>query len=95
MELCKVRLVRAEKLTSGLHSEHGRWKENVSILDGRIIQLIGDVFVAAACASYDGPFTGLFRQKLVDKWVERCKEMEIPVSDKFSMAEVMGDPMEI
>ena len=39
MELCKVRLDRAEKLTTGLHSEHGRWKENVSILDGHWVQI--------------------------------------------------------
>ena len=95
MELCRVRLVRAEKLTTGLSSEHGRWKENVANLDKKIIQLIGDVFVAAACASYYGPFTGVFREKLVDKWVQECVEKEVPVSDKLVMADVMGDPMEI
>ena len=95
MELCKVRLVRAEKLTTGLHNEHGRWKDNVENLSLQIMQLIGDVFIAAACASYYGAFTGVFREKLVEKWVENCKSLEIPVSDKFSMAHVMGDPMEI
>ena len=64
IELCRLRLIRAEKLTTGLASEHERWKENVGILDSRIKQLIGDVFVAAACVSYYGPFTGIFRQKL-------------------------------
>ena len=65
IELCRMRLVRAEKLTTGLESEHGRWKENVEILDGRIKQLVGDVFIAAGCVSYYGPFTGVFREKLV------------------------------
>lgn len=95
IELCRQRLGRAEKLTSGLGSEHERWKENVHILDQRIRQLVGDVFVAAACISYYGPFTGVFREKLVSKWVEQCLAMEIPVSEKFNLAEVMGDPMEI
>jgi dynein heavy chain len=36
IELCRMRLVRAEKLTTGLESEHGRWKENIEILDHRI-----------------------------------------------------------
>lgn len=36
IELCRLRLARAEKLTSGLGSEHERWKENVEILDNRI-----------------------------------------------------------
>ena len=95
IELCRMRLERAEKLTSGLGSEHERWKENVAILDSKIHQLVGDVFVAAACVSYYGPFTGVFREKLVTKWVEQCRALEIPVSDKFNMADVMGDPMEI
>ncbi|EQD34430.1 axonemal heavy chain dynein type 3, partial [mine drainage metagenome] len=44
MELCRMRLVRAEKLTTGLESEHGRWKESVEVLDKKILQLVGDVF---------------------------------------------------
>ena len=56
---------------------------------------MGDVFIAAACVSYYGPFTGVFREKLANKWLEQCKALEIPVSDRFVMAEVMGDPMEI
>lgn len=56
---------------------------------------MGDVFIAAACISYYGPFTGVFREKLVAKWVEQCLSEEIPTSDKFSMPLVMGDPMEI
>ena len=95
IELCRQRLGRAEKLTSGLGNEHERWKENVGLLDARIRQLVGDVFVAAACISYYGPFTGVFRERLVAKWVADCKDMDIPVSDKFDMAQVMGDPIEI
>ena len=56
---------------------------------------MGDVFVAAACISYYGPFTGVFRDKLVAKWVDQCKELGIPVSERYDMTEVMGDPMEI
>ncbi len=95
IELCRARLGRAEKLTSGLGNEHDRWKDNILILDQRIRQLVGDVFVAAACISYYGPFTGVFREKLIAKWVEHCLALEIPVSEKFNLSEVMGDPMEI
>ena len=83
IELCRQKLVRAEKLVGLLDSEHGRWQENIQILDGRIKQLVGDVFVSAACVSYYGPFTGVFREKLVAKWVAQCKEFGVPVSDKF------------
>lgn len=86
IELCRQKLVRAEKLTGGLKNEHERWKVSVAILDERIKQLIGDVFVASAGIAYYGPFTGVFREKLVEKWVEKCKEIEVPVSEKFDMA---------
>jgi dynein heavy chain len=95
IELCKQKLVRAVKLVGLLESEYERWKENISILDVRITQLIGDVFVSSAAISYYGPFTGVFREKLVNKWVEKCKELEIPASDIISIQDVMGDPMEI
>ena len=36
IELCKARLERADKLTSGLGSEHEQWKESVAILDAKI-----------------------------------------------------------
>jgi len=51
--------------------------------------------VAAACISYYGPFTGVFREKLVNKWLEKSRELEIRVAEKYLMEEVMGDPMEI
>jgi len=37
IELCQQKLIRAEKLVGLLGSEHGRWKENVEILDNKII----------------------------------------------------------
>ncbi|POM79752.1 Dynein heavy chain [Phytophthora palmivora] len=62
------RLVRAEKLISGLSVEGARWKESVASLAESILALIGDTFLAAACISYYGPFTGGFRQRIVDQW---------------------------
>lgn len=95
IQLCKARLVRAEKLTSGLKNEHGRWKESVAMLDDKITRLSGDIFIATAAISYYGPFTGNFRESLVNQWIEKCTELEIPASDHFDMSDVMGDPMEI
>jgi dynein heavy chain len=36
IEVCKLKLVRAEKLVGLLESEHDRWKENIELLDTRI-----------------------------------------------------------
>lgn len=53
--------------------------------------MVGNVFLSCACISYFGAFTGAFRQRLVKKWVEGCKQKEIPTSDDFSLVNVMGD----
>ena len=57
--------------------------------------MVGNVFVAAACVAYFGAFTSLYRQELISSWIERCKDLEIPVSDDFSLINVLADPFEI
>ncbi|KAE9225132.1 hypothetical protein PF004_g12006 [Phytophthora fragariae] len=69
------RLVRAEKLISGLSVEGARWKESVASLAESILALIGDTFLAAACISYYGPFTGGFRQRIVDHLQRRLTNL--------------------
>ena len=57
--------------------------------------MVGNVFVAAACVAYFGAFTSLYRHELISSWIQRCKELEIPVSDDFSLINVLADPFEI
>jgi len=95
IDLTQARLVRAEKLTTGLADEHRRWGENIEILDSRIKKLPGDVFISAACISYYGPFTGIYRNKLTTQWLEKCKEYGIDASETFELENIMGDPMRI
>lgn len=71
IDLTQLRLDRAEKLTTGLADEHRRWGENIEILDSKIKKLIGDVFISAACISYYGPFTGVYRNILTEKWLNK------------------------
>jgi dynein heavy chain len=95
IDLTQLRLERAEKLTSGLSGEHDRWKENITILEEKIRKLVGDVFVSSACISYYGPFTGIYRNILTDKWVNKCNELKIPASDEFKLETTMGDHVKI
>lgn len=95
IDLTQLRLVRAEKLTTGLADEHKRWGSNIDILDTKIKKLIGDAFISAACISYYGPFTGVFRNILTSRWLEKCKEDGIDSSETFELENVMGDPMKI
>uniref|UniRef100_A0A1X7UKU1 AAA+ ATPase domain-containing protein n=2 Tax=Amphimedon queenslandica TaxID=400682 RepID=A0A1X7UKU1_AMPQE len=91
----QARLQRASKLTTGLADEQIRWSESVKKLDEEVNNVVGNVFVAAACVAYYGAFTSLYREKLMLKWIERCKELEIPVSDDLSLISVLADPYEI
>ena len=57
--------------------------------------LVGDVFLAAACISYMGAFTGAYRQKLVGSWVAGCRELGIPISEHFTLQQTLGSPVQV
>jgi len=94
-DLTANRLVRAEKLTGGLSEEGVRWRETVETLTEKKMLLIGDTFLACAAVSYYGPFTGQYRATLISQWCEKVNEMKIPMAEKFSVSEVMVDPVQI
>ncbi|XP_065911794.1 dynein axonemal heavy chain 6-like [Dysidea avara] len=89
------RLKRASKLTTALADEQVRWAESVEMFEKEIGNVIGNVFIAAACVAYYGAFTSSYRHELVESWTARCKELEIPVSDELSLVSVLGDSYEI
>uniref|UniRef100_A0A4W6E6H0 Dynein axonemal heavy chain 6 n=1 Tax=Lates calcarifer TaxID=8187 RepID=A0A4W6E6H0_LATCA len=62
MALTQARLTRAGKLTSALGDEQVRWDESVALFEQEIINIVGNVFIAAACVAYYGAFTSHYRQ---------------------------------
>lgn len=66
MALTKARLVRAGKLTAALGDEQVRWEESIEKFQEEIANIVGNVFIAAACVAYYGAFTAQYRQ-LVSK----------------------------
>lgn len=62
MDLTQTRLTRAGRLTSALGNEQIRWEESVALFEQEIIDVVGDVFIAAACVAYYGAFTSHYRQ---------------------------------
>lgn len=62
MALTESRLARAGKLTSALGDEQVRWEESVAMFEQEIINVVGNVFIAAACVAYSGAFTSHYRQ---------------------------------
>lgn len=94
-QLTKDRLVRAEKLTSGLASEGVRWKQTLSDIAKDMELLTGDVMISAGCISYYGAFTGPFRERLVKHWLARCQDLKIPCTDNASLQNTIGNPVQL
>uniref|UniRef100_A0A8C3XVL9 Uncharacterized protein n=1 Tax=Chelydra serpentina TaxID=8475 RepID=A0A8C3XVL9_CHESE len=95
MALTQARLTRAGKLTAALGDEQVRWEESIRNFEDEISNIIGNVFIAAACVAYYGAFTALYRQLLIDCWIKKCQNLEIPISPDFSLINILGDPYEI
>lgn len=61
----------------------------------QIGNVVGDVFVSTACVAYYGAFTSVYRQLLVQRWMDRCSELEIPITSSSTITSVLADPFEI
>ena len=94
-ETTKGRLIRAEKLTVGLADEYIRWKEGVEIMKIEEKKLVGNVFLSAACVSYCGPFTGVFRNIFIDKWRSALIAYSVPVGDSCTLRNTIGKAVQI
>jgi len=92
-EQVEVQLGRAEKLVVGLASESERWKVKVKELDIDLVNLVGNVILAAGYISYVGPFTSKFREELMTKWMSSCRKKSIPFNPQFSIEGSLGDPI--
>lgn len=95
IELCSQKLVRAEKLISGLGGEKDRWTEAARVLGGKYTNLTGDVLLSSGTVAYLGAFTVDYRQQCQSKWHVLLKEKKIPSSNDFSLSTTLGDPVKI
>ena len=93
MEKTSARLIRADQLTTLLAEEGERWANTVKDIEVEISNVIGDILIATAILSYNGPFTGPYRQDLVKSWISQIGEHGIPISDNFDFIKIMGDPI--
>jgi dynein heavy chain, axonemal len=69
-DMCIVKLDRANKLIGGLGGEKARWLETVAIQKVKYELLVGDSLMTAGAVSYQGPFTGVYRDQLETLWVK-------------------------
>lgn len=60
--------MRAGKLIVGLADEGTRWTETVKVLEVDLINLVGNIMLAAGYISYVAPFTSKYRDSLLKRW---------------------------
>lgn len=51
--------------------------------------------MAAATISYLGPFTGAYREPILQGWMEKFAELGIPYKEGYSLAETLEEPLVI
>ncbi|CAD7961252.1 unnamed protein product [Amoebophrya sp. A25] len=92
---CRAKLVRAEKLITGLGGEKAAWTQNSAKLGKDYTNLTGDILIASGIMAYLGCFTGVYRKEACDRWLARLTELQIPASAEFSLSNCIGDPVKI
>jgi dynein heavy chain len=92
-ETIEIQLVRAEKLVVGLADEAARWKDTVKVLEVDLVNLVGNIILAAGYISYVGPFTQKYRDKLLKNWMKFAASKKIPYSHDFDVQRILGDPV--
>uniref|UniRef100_A0A2K5ETG1 Dynein axonemal heavy chain 3 n=1 Tax=Aotus nancymaae TaxID=37293 RepID=A0A2K5ETG1_AOTNA len=93
--ICSQKLVRAEKLISGLGREKDRWTEAAWQLGIRYTNLTGDVLLSSGTVAYLGAFTVDYWAQCQNQWLAKCKDKVIPSSSDFSLSHTLGDPIKI
>nr|AML30858.1 axonemal inner arm dynein heavy chain 2 [Marsilea vestita] len=92
---CQKKLSRAEKLIGGLGGEKVRWT-NVGEELGKVYRnLTGDVLLASGYVAYLGPVTLPYRERVMSEWIKACVTKNIPCSDNFKLATILGSPVAI
>lgn len=90
-DLTAARLNRAARLTSALSDEEVRWKDSIKDLSDELWAVPGDVLVSSACVAYLGAFPISYRRELINIWVAKCKEYNIPSSSFFDLVKILGE----
>ena len=95
VEMCKVKLERAEKLIGGLGGEKIRWTASSQQLVIDYEALTGDVLLSSGCIAYLGAFSASYREQTTARWVALCAERGIGCDAKYSLVKILGDQVKI
>jgi len=70
-----------------------RWRETVAVLEVDLVNLVGNILLAAGYISYVGPFTAKYRATLLKRWMSFARSKRLPFSDDFAITRILGDPV--
>lgn len=95
VEMCRLKLVRAQTLLGSLGGERDRW-----ICAAGELQLIydclpGDILISCGLMSYLSPLTTHYRLKCLADWHKLCADLEIPQSGEFNFIAILGSEITI
>ncbi|OXU22263.1 hypothetical protein TSAR_003308 [Trichomalopsis sarcophagae] len=93
--LCRNKLIRAEKLISGLGGEKSRWTQCAENLQRSYDSLPGDVLISCGMIAYLGPYTSSYRLESLSKWTSYVASLNIPLSSDYSFVGVLGSEIKI
>ena len=85
----------ASLLLTLLKDEGIRWNEQLTTLRQEKKNFLGNIIVSAMFISYLSPFTGNYRKKQVNDWIELYKKYNINITNEFSLDKIMSDPVAI
>jgi dynein heavy chain len=88
MDKLEKKLSLAQRLVNALTSENVRWTDGVEKLESEKVFMVGDVLLGAAFVSYVGCFSKMYRDRLVEKFIEYLESRKILFSEE-------GDPIAI
>ena len=78
-------------MVSLLAGEAERWKVSAAKLGDDLKSLIGNILLASASVAYNGPFTSVYRNNLVKDWKNKCKDLDIPVSEDYLLERILSE----
>lgn len=54
-------------------------------LDFKLQGIVGDTLIASASICYVGPFTAKYRKQLINSWVNKLKDANIPITKDYDL----------
>lgn len=92
---CTAKLVKAEKLIASLGGEKSRWMQCAHNLQMNYDNLVGDMLLSCGIVAYLASYNTSFRDEALTKWKEFMQASEIPYTETYDFANVLGVEIEI